>query len=245
MFCRFCGNQNDDYAAFCKACGRPIEHAGSNVGTAADSSTRPSQSSSQTMGLPQVQTQTMGLPVTPMPEPVPAAQPQPTYYQAPVAGMYPNFAPFAGNYPQQKMKVKRKINIFGIIAAAVVVLSVFLPFIELTARRSHDSASLINGSDGIIFLVVAAIAAVFSLVGLNIGTLCTGVVSLGLSVFEVIYSFNYKKSELDMLSAKIHGKIGMYINLIGSILIIVAAIIGMTMREKQLKDARRLQVYGG
>lgn len=82
MFCKFCGNQVSDTAAFCMACGHAIERQDMNNGVASSQNSASPVAdvpSGQTTGLPMIQAQTLGLPTVPTPSPVvtPVSQPAP------------------------------------------------------------------------------------------------------------------------------------------------------------------------
>lgn len=296
MFCKFCGNQVSDTAAFCMACGHAIERQDMNNGVAtSQNSASPVADvpSGQTTGLPMIQAQTLGLPPVPTPSPVvtpvsqPAPQPAPQQevpqqvvtqtvpqqvpqpmpqpmqqtvpqqvpQQAPVMGMnYQGAAPVYPNAPVQMFPpltypltyqtptvstvAKHKVNILGLIASLILLISIFLPYASITYLRYRSVVSLIDGKDCVYFFILCAAGIGFSLPGIDVGTLITGIVSLLFSILEAVMVFYYRKDLFDLFDVSPKGEVGMYLTFVGSALLLVAGIVGMLMRDERTKKLR-------
>lgn len=280
MFCKFCGNQVSDTAAFCMACGHAIERQDMNNGVASSQNSASPVAdvpSGQTTGLPMIQAQTLGLPPVPTPSPVvtpvsqPAPQPAPQQevpqqvvqqtvpqqvpQQAPVMGMnYQGAAPVYPNAPVQMFPpltypltyqtptvstvAKHKVNILGLIASLILLISISLPYASITYLRYRSVVSLIDGKDCVYFFILCAAGIGFSLPGIDVGTLITGVVSLLFSILEAVMVFYYRKDLFDLFDVSPKGEVGMYLTFVGSALLLVAGIVGMVMRDKRTKKLR-------
>lgn len=289
MFCKFCGNQVSDTAAFCMACGHAIERQDMNNGVASSQNSASPVAdvpSGQTTGLPMIQAQTLGLPTVPTPSPVvtpvsqPAPQPAPQQevpqtvpqqvvpqqvvpqtvpqqvpQQAPVMGMnYQGAAPVYPNAPVQMFPpltypltyqtptvstvAKHKVNILGLIASLILLISIFLPYASITYLRDRSVVSLIDAKDCVYFFILCAAGIGFSLPGIDVGTLITGIVSLLFSTLEAVMLFNYRKDLFDLFDVSPKGEVGMYLTFVGSALLLVAGIVGMVMRDKRTKKLR-------
>lgn len=296
MFCKFCGNQVSDTAAFCMTCGHAIERQDMNNGVASSQNSASPVAdvpSGQTTGLPMIQAQTLGLPPVPTPSPVvtpvsqPAPQPAPQQevpqtvpqqvvpqqvpqpmpqpmqqtvpqqvpQQAPVMGMnYQGAAPVYPNAPVQMFPpltypltyqtptvstvAKHKVNILGLIASLILLISIFLPYASITYLRDRSVVSLIDAKDCVYFFILCAAGIGFSLPGIDVGTLITGIVSLLFSTLEAVMLFNYRKDLFDLFDVSPKGEVGMYLTFVGSALLLVAGIVGMVMRDKRTKKLR-------
>lgn len=296
MFCKFCGNQVSDTAAFCMACGHAIERQDMNNGVASSQNSASPVAdvpSGQTTGLPMIQAQTLGLPPVPTPSPVvtpvsqPAPQPAPQQevpqqvvkqtvpqqvpqpmpqpmqqtvpqqvpQQAPVMGMnYQGAAPVYPNAPVQMFPpltypltyqtptvstvAKHKVNILGLIASLILLISIFLPYASITFLRNRSVVSLIDAKDCVYFFILCAAGIGFSLPGIDVGAFITGTVSLLFSTLEAVMVFYYRKALFDLFDVSPKGEVGMYLTFVGSALLLVAGIVGMVMREKRTKKLR-------
>lgn len=129
---------------------------------------------------------------------------------------------------------KSKMNIFGIIASVVLLLSAFLPFVSVNIFGSSLSASLMDGGDGIIVIAFAIAGIVFSLLGIDIVVIITGVA--GIIIFFVENSqFSEVASDDEfgaLASAMIDKGPGFYFLLLGSICLIIAGIIRFIQKKK-------------
>ncbi len=126
------------------------------------------------------------------------------------------------------------MNIFGIIASVVLLLSSFLPFVSVDVFGSSLSASLMDGPDGIIVIIVAIVGIVFSLLGIDIATIIAGVVAMIIFFVEnAQFSEVTGDDEFGALAAAMIDKgPGYYFLLLGSICLIIAGIIRFIQKKK-------------
>ena len=129
---------------------------------------------------------------------------------------------------------KSKMNIFGIIASVVLLLSSFLPFVSVDVFGSSLSASLMDGPDGIIVIIVAIAGIVFSLLGIDIATIIAGAVAMIIFFVEnAQFSEATGDDEFGALAAAMIDKgAGYYFLLLGSICLIIAGIIRFIQKKK-------------
>ncbi len=129
---------------------------------------------------------------------------------------------------------KSKMNIIGIIAGAVVALAAFLPFVSVSFFGTTMSKSLMNGGDGILYLIVAALAILFACLGKNIIVGITGVISLVLFFIENSSLNDVAKDDYlgELASSLVQKGAGYYLILIGSIALIVAGVVGFMQKKK-------------
>lgn len=130
---------------------------------------------------------------------------------------------------------KSKMNMIGIIAGAVVALATFLPFVSVSVFGTSISQSLMDGGDGIIYLIVAAVAIVCAALGFNIVVIITGMISLILffienSSLKDVTSDSYLG---ELASSLIQKGAGYYLILIGSIALIVAGVMGIMQKKRK------------
>ena len=127
-----------------------------------------------------------------------------------------------------------RMNIIGIVASIAVLLAVFLPFASIDIFGTKESVSLIDGSDGILFIIIAVAGAVFSVLNLNIVVIIAGAIS---TVFFFIENANLSGSDADELTqlaaSMIQKEFGYYLLIIGSIGLIVAGLVGFVLKKKK------------
>ena len=189
MFCTHCGTQMDEGAKFCTKCGAA-------VGAAA--------------GAPAANTQEAA-----QPQAAQAAHQQPQMTQ-PVYQQQTAYQPQGGAMPYYAPQATRKvINVFALIAAALLAVAMFLPYASL---EDYMSVSLIDG-DGVFFLVVAGVAVVGALVKQNVIVIIAGVIACILTVIEVT-------AFADMPMGEYYTKgIGFYLMIIASVLLLISGFI--------------------
>ena len=129
----------------------------------------------------------------------------------------------------QPVKKSKLPNFIAIIAAIVLALGAFLPYASVSIFGISKSTSLLDGGDGIFFLVAAGIALLFALFNLNIGVIIMGVISVGLAVFEAVTFENSNTDALGLLNKEI----GYYLMIIGAIAVFVSGIIGAIIKAKR------------
>lgn len=115
-------------------------------------------------------------------------------------------------------KTKKK-NIPELVSTAVVALSVFLPYASIWGI----SKSLIQGADGIVIIVFAIIGVICSLLNKHIGVIVAGGLSLGMFLLEEASIRSGEYGEL--VSSMLTRGGGYYLLIIGSIAMIITAII--------------------
>lgn len=131
--------------------------------------------------------------------------------------------------PVKDVKKSKLPNFIAIIAAIVLALGAFLPYASVSIFGISKSTSLLDGGDGIFFLVAAVIALIFALFNLNVGVIIMGVISIGLAVFEAVTFENSNTDALGLLNKEI----GYYLMIIGAIAVFVSGIIGAIIKAKR------------
>ncbi len=134
------------------------------------------------------------------------------------------------NTPQTGKKEikKRKPNFIAVGGAAALALGAFLPFASISFFGMKNSISLIDGGDGVFFIILAVIAAALSMFGKNIGVTVTGILSAALALFE---ADNIKNNDSEY-AALINKEVGYYLLILGAIVILGAGIYGIISKKK-------------
>lgn len=130
--------------------------------------------------------------------------------------------------------VKKQKNIIGIIAGAVIAISVFLPCAKISVWGMSISVKFMDGSDGYIFLALAIAGIVLSVLGKDLIVLILGAASTLISIYEIV-NFNNLLGNLDSdffdLSDLVSKGIGFYLLIIGSIALLVAGILPLLNKK--------------
>lgn len=82
------------------------------------------------------------------------------------------------------MNVSSRMKPFVVLAALVIGISSFLPYLSISLFGSTLSRSLMDGGDGIFVIIVAAIAMICAAMDKYKASLVMGVVALALFLFE-------------------------------------------------------------
>ena len=133
-----------------------------------------------------------------------------------------------GNEIMNQAKPAKKKNIIGICASAVYALGAFLPIATVTLFGMSESLSLIDhGSDGYIILGVAVVGLLTAFTNLNVALAIMGVIATFLGYIE---STNFKGEYAALLSKGV----GFYCLILGGIAMIVAAVMGIVQKKKNI-----------
>ena len=130
--------------------------------------------------------------------------------------------------PRRSLLVKP--NLPAIIAGALICISVFLPFVKVELFGVAVDGSLMDGTDGVIFLVVAAIGILFAVLGINLAVAITGAVSVVLFLIEN----SALNDDLYALASQLAIKqSGYYLLLAGCIAMLLAGLVGMVLKKRK------------
>ena len=122
-----------------------------------------------------------------------------------------------------------KVNLLAIIAGILICVSVFLPFVKIDIFGYSVESSLMDGSDGMIFIVVAAIGMLFAVLGINLAVAITGAVTVVLFLIEN----SALKDDLYYLTIQpAVRQSGFYLLIAGCILMVIAGIVGMLLKKR-------------
>ncbi len=138
-------------------------------------------------------------------------------------GMPMGANPYAG--AAVKPRGKRKINFIAMAAAIILGISTFLPFASAKAFGLSQSINLFQGGDAVFFIIVAVLALIFAIPGLDIGVIIMGAISVILFFIE--------NSAFSSAMSFVKRDIGFYALLVGSLLMVAAGIIGIVQRQKR------------
>ena len=130
---------------------------------------------------------------------------------------------------QKETKKRKKPNYIAMGGAAALALGAFLPFVSISFFGMKNSVSLIDGGDGILFIILAVIVAALSMFGKNIGVTVTGILSVALALFEA----NHIKNNDSEYAALINREAGYYLLILGAIVILGAGIYGIISNRKK------------
>ena len=163
---------------------------------------------------------------------------QPPAFANPQAGGYapgqPAANPFAA--PAGTVGAKKfQPNFFGIVAALIAAVSVFLPFWQHSVGGGDTLSLMQDGIPGVIVLVIAAIGLGLSCIGINLGVITAGAAEIGFCVFKNLnIESEIKKQYGDVAGEKIikclNNGWGFYLLLIGGGLLVLGGVIGMVLK---------------
>lgn len=120
-----------------------------------------------------------------------------------------------------------------IVACLVIGLSVLLPFFSVSGLGITVSKSLKDGNDWIYAIVIAAAAIVLSLLGKYLPVAFLGAASLGFFFIEKNSVTTNLGKEIDTIAKSIiQNEAGYFFLLIGSIALIVFAVLGLAEKAK-------------
>ena len=232
MNCPTCGAALADGTTSCPACGAPIIQP-------ANTNNMPYQQPDMNYNQAQYQQPQMNYNQAQYQQPqtnynqAQYQQPQTNYnqaqYQQPQANY--NQMPYANSaaYAPASAKFKRKFNAghFAVMGGSLLCLiSVFLPFLTVSLFGYSESMSLFkDGDDGIIFLITAIVIIALSILRVNILNI---VLTLVQGIFAIYETMN-AKSELSDFGSMVHYGPGFYMLLIGGIVALIGALIGLVL----------------
>ena len=121
-----------------------------------------------------------------------------------------------------------KIKILCIIACLVIGVSAFLPYFSVSGLGITVSKSLKDSHDWIYILIIAGAALVFSIIGKYLPVIFLGMASLVMFFIENNSITTNLGKEIDALARSlIQNNIGYYFLLVGSIALIIFAVLGL------------------
>ena len=124
------------------------------------------------------------------------------------------------------MKVNWKV--LCICACLLIGISVVFPYFSVSGFGLTLSKNMMDGSDGIYILIIAAVAFVLSVLGKFAPVIFLGMASFGLFFLENNSVKTNLGKEMDAIAkAMLQKGLGYYCLLIGSIALIVFAVLGL------------------
>ena len=121
-----------------------------------------------------------------------------------------------------------KIKILCIIACLVIGVSAFLPYFSVSGLGITVSKSLKDSNDWIYILIIAGAAFIFSILGKYLPVIFLGMASLGMFFIENNSITTNLGKEIDALARSlIQNNMGYYFLLVGSIALIIFAVLGL------------------
>ena len=115
-----------------------------------------------------------------------------------------------------------------LISAVAVILATFLPYVSVSFLGFSQSASVIVGGDGLIFIATAAMAIVGALLKKPLIALIGGIITVGLCIFELVNA----SSELGGYASYIDKGAGYYLLLIASIALVIFCVLSFLASRK-------------
>ena len=175
-----------------------------------------------------------GTPINQLGTPSPNVAGQPVipsaYYAQPAPPVMTNApVPLATNSMQNSGKPSRHLNVFEVVSAIVFIIAIFLPYVSASLLGARAEKSLIDGRDGIFFIVIGLGMFILSLIKREIPSLVIGTLAVGLVILEALLSFRFNDNEYKELLSR---GIGYYLLLFSSLAYMGASIYGMFKRQK-------------
>ena len=135
-----------------------------------------------------------------------------------------------GNTVPQRRSFLVKPNLLAVIAGVLICISVFLPFVKVELFGVAVDGSLMDGTDGVIFIVVAAIGMLFAVLGINLAVAITGAVTVVLFLIENSALNDDLYAMASQLAVKMSGY---YLLLAGCIAMLIAGLVGMVLKKRK------------
>ena len=128
--------------------------------------------------------------------------------------------------------MKFSLKILCIIASMIICVSAFLPYFSVSGLGVTVSKSLRDGNDWIIIVIISAAALVFSVLGKYLLVVFLGMASLVMFFIENNSVTTNLGKEIDALARSlIQNSMGYYCLLVGSIALIIFAVLGLTAKK--------------
>jgi hypothetical protein len=127
--------------------------------------------------------------------------------------------------------ILKKINVLAIICAVILAIATMLPFGTASFWGMKSEYSLMDGSDGWFFIVVALITLGFALKNVNIGIIVIGVIGLFLMYIELTsFADNVASSEYGSIIQK---GAGYYLLVLGMVGVLVSGIVKLVLDKRE------------
>lgn len=128
--------------------------------------------------------------------------------------------------------MKFSLKILCIIASMIICVSAFLPYFSVSGLGVTVSKSLRDGNDWIIIVIISAAALVFSVLGKYLLVVFLGMASLVMFFIENNSVTTNLGKEIDALAKSlIQNSMGYYCLLVGSIALIIFAVLGLAAKK--------------
>ncbi len=128
--------------------------------------------------------------------------------------------------------MKFSLKILCIIASMIICVSAFLPYFSVSGLGVTVSKSLRDGNDWIIIVIISAAALVFSVLGKYLLVVFLGMASLVMFFIENNSVTTNLGKEIDALARSlIQNSMGYYCLLVGSIALIIFAVLGLAAKK--------------
>ena len=125
-------------------------------------------------------------------------------------------------------------RILCIVACLVIGVSIFLPFFSVSGLGVTVSKSIRDGNYWIYLLIISAVALAFSALGKYLPVFFLGIASFVMFFIENNSITTNLGKEIDALARSlIQNSMGYYFLLVGSISLIVFAVIGLAGRTRK------------
>ncbi len=131
-------------------------------------------------------------------------------------------------------QMKMCLKILCVIASLIICVSAFLPYFSVSGLGVTVSKSLKDGNDWIFVVIISAAALIFSIIGKYLPVVFLGMASLVMFFIENNSVTTNLGKEIDALARSlIQNNMGYYCLLIGSITLIVFAVLGLAGTRKK------------
>ncbi len=118
------------------------------------------------------------------------------------------------------MKKEKMISLAGCV---ILILCTFLPYATAELLGMKESVTLIEGGDGIFFIILAALALVFTFLDKKIIVLIASALTVLITIVEI--SAFSKQIDANIYGSMIHRSVGFFLMIIGTIVLVVGAIL--------------------
>ena len=128
--------------------------------------------------------------------------------------------------------MKLSWKIVCIVACLVIGFSIFLPYFSVSGFGVTVSKSLKDSNDWIFAVIIASAALIFTILGKYLPVVFLGMASFALFFIENNSITTNMGKEIDALARSyIQHDLGYYFLLVGSIALIIFAVLGLGMKE--------------
>jgi len=126
-------------------------------------------------------------------------------------------------------------NIPGIVAGILLIFSTFFPYATIEVFGSKMSVSLIQGSDGVLVIIIGLIVIGLSFFRVNLGVVITGAISLLFAIIKNVLLYHVDGDDFykELAKSMIQKGAGFYLLYLASVAVLCVGIYALMKQKRQ------------